>query len=192
LSQTTTYLAARRLHLLRQADHSGTVRDNAPLVEGIYFSWDSAAGDVTLDLESPPGMLCRVTGHVSGTPGWLTLNIALGTHGFAPGDVLGVVADVTGPPDAPCALYVRSQHHENLFDTPLCAPLAGCVKRNTQVLLHTIDAQDPMIGTAGFHTLVLPLPRQDFTLALHDLQIFTLPAALGLRSQPVTLSGFAT
>lgn len=183
-------LATQPLYRLLQGEHGGAVEQSVPLIEGIYFSWDSEGGTVALKLEAPPGTLCAMTGRVSGAPDWFSFNIALGQLTLSPGDVLGVIADVTAPSGEACPLYIRSQHDDKFIDMPLSVPLQGTLERDTQVILHSIDTLYPMLGLPAFHTLVLPLPRRDFTLTLHDLQIFHLPAAAGIRSAPVTLSGF--
>ncbi|TKA84353.1 hypothetical protein [Sulfitobacter sp. 15WGC] len=155
------------------------------MVDGIYFSWDDENGAVALEVQSPPGQLCHLTGRISGAPEWLALNISLGVLDFAPGDTFGMAANVSG---APCTPYLRSLHGEMLLDTALQDDL----REGPQPLLRTFDAHDGAIGQGGFHTLVLPLPRQDFTWALHDMAIFMLPAGKGLRSAPLTLSSFAS
>ena len=181
----TVFLATQSLVQLQGQTYEGPASTTTPLVEGIYFSWDDEMGAVALEVQSPPGQLCHITGRISGTPAWLTLNIALGVLDFAPGDTFGVVTSLAG---APCAPYLRSLHGETLLDTEL----QDNMSEGAQPLLRTFDVHDGVIGRAGFHTLVLPLPRQDFTWTIHDMAIFMLPASTGLRSAPLTLSSFAS
>lgn len=181
----TVFLAAQSLAQVQGQTYQGPASTTTPLVEGIYFSWDNEKEVVALEVQSPPGQLCHITGRISGTPGWLTLNIALGVLDFAPGDTFGIVANVSG---APCTPYLRSRHGETLLDTEL----QDGMSEGAQPLLRTFDAHDGAIGRGGFHTLVLPLPLQDFAWTLHDMAIFALPASTGLRSAPLTLSSFAS
>lgn len=180
----TVFLATQSLVQLQGQTYEGPASTTTPLVEGIYFSWDDEMGAVALEVQSPPGQLCHITGRISGAPAWLTLNIALGVLDFAPGDTFGMVANVSG---APCTPYLRSLHDETLLDTELQDNL----REGPQPLLRTFDAHDGVIGRGAFHTLVLPLPQQDFTWALHDMAVFMLPASTGLRSASLTLSSFA-
>lgn len=182
----TTFLAVQPLNHLRQVDRNGPVSSDLPLVEGIYFSWDDTDAEVRLDLTSPPGQLCSLDGRIAGEPGWLTLNIALGNWRFAPGDVFGLVADVSG---ASCTPYLRSRESDGWSDTALPALDGGKVAPRT--ILQCFDAHDGAVGPESFHTLVLPLPRRSFSWTLRDLAIFTLPASAGLRPEPLSLSSFA-
>lgn len=182
----TTFLAVQPLNHLRRTDQNGPINSDLSLVEGIYVSWDDKDTEVRLDLTSPPGQLCTIDGRITGEPGWLTLNIALGDWRFGPGDVFGLVADFTGPS---CTPYLRSRESDGWSDTILPALVGGKVAPRT--ILQCFDAHDGAVGPESFHTLILPLPRRSFSWSLHDLAIFTIPASAGLRPEPLTLSSFA-
>ncbi len=162
-----------------------------PIVPGLYFSWSTAEGVTSLDLSADKGLLFRAQAHVAKPPQWFSFNVTLGKAAFAPGDVLGVVADLEGCEGDSLPLVVRSARDGETRGTLLQDRLSGSGDRAVQTALHTVDGGDFLAGAPAFHTLAMQLPKHDFTLALRDLRLFVIPAARGLRSQAPTLSSFS-
>lgn len=108
------------------------------------------------------------------------LSVALGEGAFAPGDVLGVVAEFEGCAEDRLGGFVRTGRAGGHADTSLRDALPGSAHRMVRTALHQVRADGAMAGAPGFHSLILDLPRGDFTLRLHDMRLFKLDAARGV------------
>ncbi|MFN3954293.1 MAG: hypothetical protein ACK4LQ_07540 [Pararhodobacter sp.] len=169
----------------------------APLVDGFYFSWDAQQAQVDLSLHRPAreagaqtAPLFELRTRVSGEPRWLSMNISLGSHRFASGDVIALIGALHCPEAETLPAFIRTRANGEDSDTTLFEPLRG-KGASVTTALHTVEPADNLVIDDAFHTLIVPLPRRDFTLVLNDLRLFVLPAAAGLRSQPQTLASFA-
>jgi hypothetical protein len=189
---------ASRLAALRLDHQPQHETDTLTLAQGVYFSWDAGKGDVTLDVTPETGMLMHMRAAVRSVPDWMSFNIELGDGQLAPGDILGVVAELNGGAGETMPAFIRTSRGGELSDTYLADPLEGSDTRAVRTLLHPVREGEGLAGAPGYHTLVLPLPRRDFTLELRDLRIFVLPASRGvlpasrgLRLEPETLGDSA-
>lgn len=182
--------SAKALSELRDISINVQVENNAQIVPGIYFSWDSEAKGTRLGLMSEPGMLASVELEVPDSPRWLVLNLALGNGDISAGDVLGIVADIKGLNGNKMLLFVRTACEGAFSDTQIPDPLEGSEDPAIRVLLYTVQFGDPITKGEGYHTLVLELPKQNGTLTINNLRFFVLPAARNLRSMPPTLANF--
>lgn len=176
---------------LRQATLNGMAVNNAPLAEGIYFSWDDEHANIALTLEATQQELFSAKGTVEGTPEWFSLNITLGQDRLEAGDVLGVVieaetaAKLTGDP------FVRSAWPDGGYvDTEMQDTLDLAAGHHIQVLLHTVKADEALTSDA-YLTLVLPLPHTDIEVSIKDIRIFVIEANRGFRSVSPTVSDFS-
>lgn len=181
----------RTLSMLRDAATVQGGEAESPVASAIYISRDREEGDVETTVTSEPGQLIRISGRITSPPRWLSLSIPLGEAVFRPGDILGLVAEVAGDRDHALSLFVRTGREGNLADTPLGVELAVSRKRQVVTLLQDIEPSMPLAGDTGYHTLVAPLPWQDFVLDLLDLRVFVVPAERGLRSTFASMDSFA-
>lgn len=167
---------------------TGALENNARIVPGLYPSWDTANGTVTLNHEAGPENLCRLEAKVAGQPEWLTLNLDLGDGSFEAGAVIGIVADVAGGSDLSLQMFIRTSAEQGGVDTGLTERLPVSASRRVVTVLHTVGADDGVAATDRFHTLAIRLPRHDFRLEIHDMHFFILPADKGLRPHAMTLA----
>ncbi len=167
-----------------QQYEDGTLR----LTDGAYFSWEATKGKVHLDVVPELGALMHLSAKIEQAPDWLTFNIDLGEDTLVAGDVLGVVIEYQGFAGDDMELFLRSSRGGVLGDTILRDRLPGSETRTTQVLLHTLQPYDPATGETGYHTLIFPLPKRDFTFELRDLRLFVVPAARKLDFAPLAQS----
>lgn len=153
---------------------------------GVYFSWDQEAGDVAIDMRaSRPGAF-SVRATVQKTPEWFSLNFSLGSGGFEPGSVLGLLVQGQSSQGLSTPVFVRSAQPEAGYeDTPLSDPLHILKRFATSAVLHVVQPEDPLTWPTAFHTLVVQLPPTDFDFELHVLKVFTLPAG----QMPILLEG---
>lgn len=161
------------------------------LVPEVYFSWDSDDGEVSIAVESRPDELLAMDVQIDAEPLWLTLNIGLGSTQFEVGDTLTIVAEVQGTEDAAFPMFIRSAHDGYTTDTVLHDVLKSSSDDMVQTLLHTIQHDEGLLGEEAYHTLVIQLPKSNFSLSLRDARLVFIPAARGLRSLPQTLSAVA-
>lgn len=158
------------------------IENNAHLSPEIYVSWDDEDGRVELKAQTDANMLLALEAQVSQEPRWFSLNIGLGQGALKVGDVLGIVFETESARAFYSAPFCRSALEENHGDTYWQDGLD--VKgegRQISTLLHTVEPGDPLIQEA-FHTLVIPLPCQAFSLTLHDMRLFVVEAGRGFRS----------
>ena len=160
------------LQHLRQATFSMPVAQGVHVSPHVYFSWDEEDASVSIALRSKPGRLLTADVRVEGAPRWLTLGIDLGPGQFAEGQVLGLVIRGASSVGFDLAPFIRSRQDGATQDTPLQDTARLQPKPHTVVLLHDVLSQEPLTQGSDFHALILPLPRQDFTLHLHDLRFF--------------------
>ncbi|WP_212525599.1 hypothetical protein [Actibacterium sp. MT2.3-13A] len=190
MTHPSEQFAAQTIAALREASLPERLETDAPIVPGVYFSWDTSGGEAALKLTSGPGLLVRVEARVAKPPRWFSFNLSLGKALFAPGDVLGMAVELEGGAAEDFPLVIRSTRNGEIGDTVLQDSLKGAEDRVVRTVLHTVDAADFLSREPAFHTLVMRLPKRDFALAIRDLRFFVLPAARGQRSQPATLSSF--
>lgn len=170
--------AALVMHDLGKIDLPDIIECDSPLRPNVYFSWDSDSGTVEMTPSRPIGSLMALNARVQGKPRWLSLNIGLETASFDPGDVLGVVAELSADRPIELPLFVRSAKAQDFDDTELTEPLFatastdGCVT----TALHRVRPEEPLAQRDRYQTLVIRLPRSDFRLEIVDLRVFVIPA----------------
>ncbi|CUH51512.1 hypothetical protein [Shimia marina] len=174
---------------VRSADLPRRLENGQKLGDGIYFTWDSIGGSVDMSTSRDDDTLFKTTAKVTGTPDWFNLCLILRLGQFLPGDVLGLTLDwkcsQTGQPQ----MLVRSSARQGQFDdTKWQEALPWDAKRRVVTLMHTVEDADGLTGHDKYHTIIIPLPTEDFTLEMFDLQFFVSPRARGLRSAPIRLS----
>lgn len=157
---------------LRQAALSMPVAQGVHVTPHVYFSWDEENGGASISLRSKPGRLLTADVRVQGAPRWLTLCLDLGPGQFAEGQVLGLVIRGASSVGFDLAPFIRSRQDRATQDTPLQDMARLQPKPQTVVLLHDVLSQEPLTQASDHHALILPLPRQDVTLQLHDLRLF--------------------
>jgi hypothetical protein len=180
--------AASAINRLRRAALPVAAVCDSPLVPGIYFSWDTEACTVDVNLSRPPGSLLSVEARVSASPRWFSLNISLNEAGFTAGDVIGIVAELAASEAVTLPLFMRSALDNKTQDTTLSESLHCKGGRSISTVLYTVDSADPLAGPTAYHTLVIQLPNTGCTLDIRDLRVFVIPADRELRADPPTLS----
>lgn len=181
----------QNLDQLRQAVFKGIAQESALLSPGFYFCWDIANGDVDVVMSSTADNLLRAEVVVSGAPRWFTFNISLGAGPFSAGDTLGLVVKGSLYPSQILLPFVRSVEKGSRHDTPLADVLKLGSDTCTVDLLHTIESHDPISWADTFHTLILPLPKQNFTFDLIDMRLFHVGASVGLKAASSTIGSLA-
>lgn len=179
------------LDQLRQAAFKGVAEESGLLSPGFYFCWDIANGDVDVVISSVAGSLLRAEVIVTGAPKWFTLNIGIGEGAFTPGDTLGLVVKGSISPAQILFPFVRSIDKGDRHDTRLADPLKLGPVPGTVNLLHTIESHDPLSWAKTFHTLILPLPKQNFSVDLLDMRLFHVEATTGLKADSPTIGSLA-
>jgi hypothetical protein len=168
----------RQLNLLRSAQFSCVVEERAHLSPNVYFCWDKQSAQVDIMASSGAGDLLSAEIKVKGTPQWFTLNFGLGSGTFAKGDTLGLVLQGSASPTADLHPFVRSVEDGGDRNDTLLADSARLGANTSQsVILHEIEAHEPLAWAKKFHTLIIPLPKHDFTLKLMDMRVFSIEAA---------------
>lgn len=183
--------AAQAVHSLRLGHHPRHQDSELFLADGVYFSWDAGGGDVMLDVRPELGVLFHTRAEVRRAPSWLSFNLSLQKGAFAEGDVLGLAIEFEGCAGENLPMFIRTARGEgDMQDTYLQEVLQGSPHRQTQTLFHTVSASEALCGEAGFHTLVMNLPKRNFTFELRDLRLFVVPAERGLTlGQPKLAAG---
>lgn len=163
---------------MRDATLSGRAENEVALGPDVYLSWDPEAGAVAVDYSSAPGEIVTLAARVTGQPRWLTLNLALGTGAFGVGDTLGLViaGRIDGGQDLPVLL--RSRAGDGHEDTHWPEPLRLGRETGVATGLCTLAMIGTLGGRDGYHTLIIQLPRADFSLHLQDLRLFTVRPGL--------------
>ena len=180
------------LDQLRRATIGGKAGESAHLSYNVYFCWDQQGADVDIALSSQPGHLLTADIALRGTPEWFTLSIGLGSGTFGVGDTLGLAVDLSATAAFDLAPFIRSVDGGKRHDTHLAdAARIGNGTVGPALLLHTVDAHEPLAWAGSFHTLIIPLPRQSGKLELRDMRLFHAPAQKGLRLRPRTLASAA-
>ncbi|MBY6006615.1 hypothetical protein KUV62_22010 [Salipiger bermudensis] len=178
---------------LRGASLKQPVKSGEKLGHGLYFSWDTEDGDVSVTLDSSPGSLFSARIEIAKSPAWFTLNIALGETGLQDSDVLGLVAEISGDQPASLPVFIRSAFPGGGHgDTWLMDQLAVGASPAIRTLLHTAAPGSPLTGDAVYHTLIMNLPKESGTLTLRDMGVFVLPNSELTAGTPVTLAGYAS
>lgn len=177
-----------QLDQLRSATFSCVVEESAHLSPNVYFCWDKQSAQVEIMASSHPGSLLSAEIKVKGTPQWLTLNFGLGRGSFAKGDRLGIVMQGSATPVADLFCFVRSVEESDRNDTILSDPVRLQPQVSQHIILHQIESHEPLAWAKNFHTLIIPLPKRDFSLRLVDMRVFTLPAEATASQRPATLA----
>jgi len=147
---------------------------------------------VDIMASSGPGDLLSADIKVKGTPQWFTLNFGLGSGAFAKGDTLGLVLQGSASPTADLYPFVRSvEEHGERNDTLIADAVRLEPKISQHVILHGVEAHDPLAWARKFHTLIIPLPKRDFTLKLIDMRVFSIDAAETGAQRAKTLASAA-
>ncbi|MEO1706020.1 MAG: hypothetical protein AAFR50_11890, partial [Pseudomonadota bacterium] len=152
-------------------------------VEGIYMSWDTEEGDLSVTTAYPGDALLSLTAEVRSAPQWFTLNLVLGEAELEAGDTVGLVLDSHASPASNLDIFIRSSEGEAFEDTPLDRPAEMRARRSTGSMVHEVQPYSAMAGSGKFHTLIIPLPSHDVSLTLFDLRLFVLPKG----SAPATI-----
>lgn len=183
--------ADRTLSALRNLSHVEQVENNAHLVPEVYFSWDAAQADVSVDFSTGEGRLLEAEVAVSGQPRWLGLNVGLGQGTLNRGDQVVIVMQFAAETTDKFQLALISSCDDKRIDTLLEEPITGTPKGIVRTILHDIGEDDAHAGEDAYHTLAIRLPAHSHKLRLDDLRISVVPRNRGVRSAPATLSGFA-
>ncbi|WP_283424420.1 hypothetical protein [Shimia sagamensis] len=176
---------------LRDTSLSTPIENEGHIVPGAYFSWDDRVKELDLQVTSKDGQLFELRAQISGKPQWNSFNVALEHGSTSVGDLIGVVADVSGADGLTFPLFIRTSRGESITDTPLTEKLVGSAKRSIQTVLHKVSHVDAVAGEEGYHTLVVALPSSSFDVTLHDLRLFVLPDGEGEIAKVPTLSSYA-
>lgn len=168
----------RQLDLLRSATFSCVAEESAHLSPNVYFCWDKQSAQVDIMASSGTGDLLSADIKVKGTPQWFTLNFGLGSGAFAKGDTLGLVLQGSASPTADLYPFIRSvEDGGDRNDTLLADSVRLGSNISQHVILHEIEAHEPLAWAKKFHTLIIPLPKHDFTLKLKGMRVFSIDAA---------------
>jgi hypothetical protein len=179
------------LNALRAADISGHLDADTHLSPGVYFSVDRVRGNVEITLHPFDDGLLKAELKVTGNPEWLSLSIGLGTGTFNIDDTLGITADLRGVDAFSIRPFIRSARDNETHDTRFEEDLTFGDTPGTSILLHNVTSQDALSYGEAFHTLIMPLPRRDLTLNLHDFRLFHLNASSDLSKPAMRLGGLA-
>ncbi|MEM9128154.1 MAG: hypothetical protein AAGA97_00265 [Pseudomonadota bacterium] len=182
----------RTVTALKTAQFSGLARQKVPLVPGAFFLWDEAGGSAQIETASEPGLALRAKVAVSSTPSWITLQLQMGPGRFVPGDVIGLIHDLSFDAEVNCALAIQSRRGKEYLETEFQEPLWSGPKRDIRVAMHTVSEVDGLPHTEEFHTLIIRLPVQDFGFELYNLRFFFLPASKGLKTGHPTLANITS
>lgn len=182
---------ANTLKQLRHAAFTIEVAQGVPVSPHVYFSWDEKDGNVSVALRSEPGRLLTADIRVRGAPRWLTLAIDLGPGHFSERQTLGLAIRGASSAGFELAPFIRSRQDGATQDTTLHDTAQLQPQPRTVVLLHDVMPHEPLSQTGDYHALILPLPRQDFTLDLHDLRFFAAQRSEAAPSQRRTLTSVA-
>lgn len=169
----------------RMADQDIQVENNAHVFPEIYVSWDDEKGNVALKGRTDAGMLLHLDAEVMALPRWFSLNIGLGKGALTAGDVLGFVIEIESETGFSSALFCRSATDDGYNDTYLQDGFDVPAGRQVVTLLHTVEPGHSLEQNA-FHTLVIPLPSQNFSLTIRDMRLFVLEAGRGFRTTSFT------
>ena len=173
---------------LRGASFEKVAENNGALAPDIYLNWDDEEGVVAAQVKSEPNTLLSLQATVTTAPRWFSLNIGLGEGALKAGDVLGLVIELETAEPLNTAPFIRTAWRKGGFaDTRPSDKISVEAGHHVVTLLHTVTSEDPVL-TALFHTLVVPLPRADFNLSLHDLRLFVIGAERGLRTVPLDMA----
>jgi hypothetical protein len=175
-------LAARALSAVRALPRPFRAEPGKPIVPDLYAAWDARSAKVSFELVDDPGALLALRVEVEGAPRWLSLNLVLGTEAFAPGDVLGLALAARADSPLTLAPYVRSRLGEVTRDTTIDDAIEVGTGFRPVVRLLGLAEGDGLTDVAQFHTLILPLPQQSFTLVIRDLRVFV--QAVGAAALP--------
>lgn len=163
--------AGLRTHLV-----NGSLAADEHISQGVYFSWDADASDVSIALEKSNGAIFDSSITVSTTPQWLTFNIGLGEGVFAEGDVLTVILDHHANSDVTFETFIRTSNDSGYFDTHLSETAKVSKDRTTTTTMHWIKYTDSACGISGYQTLIVPLPLHNFHWRLNNIRILASPA----------------
>lgn len=178
---------ARNIAALRESARPGPIDPDTRLVDGIYASWDPEA-NLSLDVKGPAQNGLNLQGTIRKAPRWFSLNLDLGTGTFSPGSVLGFVVRAEGALDRNKQLFVRSALKGTQDDTLLDESPGRGTQALPQIVLHNVLPDSPLTWENAFHTLILPLPTETFSLILVDLRVFVVSPETGRACAAPTLA----
>lgn len=189
MSHSCETFANDAIEALAVLEAAGEAEIDGRIVAGVHPTWDEEEGTVALSYQADPEILLRLEAQVSGAPRWLTLNLDLGPGTFAPGDVIGLVADAEGDGDDALEMFVRSAAQSGHVDTELTEHLLVATQRRIATALHVVAPGDGMAETSQFHMLGIKLPKRDFRLDIRSLRVFVRPASEVPDAPAMTLAG---
>jgi hypothetical protein len=165
------------LGALRRQVWFGAAENDAEIAFGVYLSWDPTETQVSMDVESPDWAALRCGYSVSGTPRWLSLNLALGTGKFEPNDIIGVTVEGYADDSRSLGIWLRSRIDDEMIDTSWGEAINLRASNDVSVALHRFEPLDAVVGREGFHTLVMALPPTKAELTLRDIRLFRVSTA---------------
>ena len=166
--------ASALIHHLRFEHHPSVERGKLTLRDGAYFSWDADQGDVTLRVRPELGRLFKLDAKVGGKPRWINFSLSLGAGQVPAGSTLGLAFELKGCDGQELPVFVRALKDGEVVDTALNTPLKGSAQPCQRTLIVPVGDGDPLAEPSSFLTLVVQLPRKDFTLELRNLTLFVL------------------
>jgi len=188
--------SSKTISALRNKKFPFAVKRNAPVVDGMYFRWDTQGNnDVHLDLTRDNGCLFRAEAKTSGAPTWFSLNFDIGKADFARGDLLCIVIDFEADPSVVFHLNLRSEAGGKELSRKFVDKLEGIGDREVKVMLHDLGTSEEAETRAVSQTVTMALQQtsleSDFKFTVHNLGFFVLAAAEAPKLAPLTFADYA-
>lgn len=176
---------------LRRATSSGVAQNDAPIVPGVYLSWDAEGTGLSIDYTSPDWACLSLDYSLTADPRWFSLNLALADGVLEVGDTLGLVVEGYARQSASIRPRLRTQIGTETVDMDWNDTIDLAPSNTVSVALHTVQASDGMADREGYHTLILTLPARDTALTFRNMSLFRVPVGREIQSKATTLSSFA-
>lgn len=170
------------LGALRTGVASGAAENNAEIVPGVYLSWDEEGTGIEIIYDSPDWAALSLDFKVTGTPRWLSLNLALAEGRFEAGDVIGLVVEGYAAENRSITMRLRSKVRDEMIDTRWEDAIDLHPGNGVSAALRTIEPGDGISGQDGYHTLVLGLPPASGSMTIRNMRVFLVPGSRGLHS----------
>ncbi|PWE29673.1 hypothetical protein C4N9_07990 [Pararhodobacter marinus] len=164
--------ASSLIHSLRFEHLPAHDRDKLTLRDGAYFSWDADQGDATLRVRPKLGSLFRLDAEIARKPRWLNFNLSLGPGHVPAGSALGLVFEIEGCEGESLPVFIRALKGGELADTPIAMPLRGSGEPVQRTLIHPVAEGQPLAQPSDYLTLVIQLPRTNFSMELRNMTLF--------------------
>ncbi|GAB4264908.1 MAG: hypothetical protein Kow0013_12600 [Pararhodobacter sp.] len=180
------------LHGLRTAVLSGVAENNREIFPGLYLSWDPEEMETAPRYESPDWATLSVAYTAKAAARWVSLNLVLADGRLDAGDVLGLVIEGYASENRSFPIRLRSKFDGVTADCDWTDSIELTIENGSSVALRTLEPKDEVVGKDGYHTLLIGLPPTEFSFTIRNMRLFRMPGSLGMRSEPETLSSFAT